>query len=57
VGLIEDLDAAARRWIKTQKAIRPDPSLAAHYRARLARYRRLLEQMNIWTDSQQGAAP
>jgi xylulokinase len=57
VGLIEDLDAAARRWIKTQPAVRPDPSLAAHYRSRLARYRRLLEQLNIWTDSQLEAAP
>jgi xylulokinase len=55
-GLIEDLDAAARHWIKTGKVVRPDRSLAAHYGARLARYRRLLEQMNAWSDRQMGAA-
>ncbi len=50
VGLIGDLDDAARQWIRTGGAVRPDPALAAHYRLRVDRYRRLLDAMLKWSD-------
>jgi xylulokinase len=56
-GLFDNLDAAARRWVKTANAVRPDPSLAAHNRARLAGYRRLLARMRGGTDPECGAKP
>ncbi len=43
VGLFRSLDSAAGDWIQTGRAVRPDRKQAAHYQARLVRYRRLLE--------------
>jgi len=57
VGLIGDLDDAARQWIRTDDAVRPEPALAAHYRARVDRYRRLLDLMQKWSDLEMGAVP
>jgi xylulokinase len=57
VGLIGDLDAAARQWIGTDDAVRPEPALAAHYRMRVDRYRRLLDAMQKWSDPAMGALP
>jgi xylulokinase len=57
VGLIGDLDAAARRWIRTENAIRSEPALAEHYRERVDRYRRLLDMMQKWSDPEIGALP
>lgn len=51
VGLFRDLDAAARRWIKTEHAVRPDRSRAPHYRVRLASYQRLLRLMGEWSEN------
>jgi xylulokinase len=56
-GLLDDLDAAAQRWIQTRHVVEPDRSRAAHYRRRLARYRRLLDLMDDWTDTAAGANP
>ena len=51
VGLFPDLDEAARRWITTRPGVAPDPTLAGHYAARLARYRRLLDLLQQWTET------
>lgn len=56
VGLFGDLNAAARRWIDTGHAVRPQKNLAAHYRRRLDRYQTLLEAMCQWADRESGAA-
>jgi xylulokinase len=57
VGLFRDLDATARRWIKTENAVRPNRSLAPHYRARLTGYRRLLDVMGQWSNPETGVHP
>jgi xylulokinase len=57
VGLIGDLDAAAQRWIGTDNSVQPEPALAAHYRVRVDRYRRLLDAMQKWSDPAMGALP
>ena len=57
VGLFRDLDATARRWIKTENAVRPNRSLAPHYRARLTGYRRLLDVMGQWSNPETGGHP
>jgi xylulokinase len=49
VGLVDDLDAAAQRWIQTEIAATPNPSLAAHYRRRTARYEGLLRCLDDWS--------
>jgi xylulokinase len=54
VGLIADLDAAARRWVGRGAALAPRPALAAHYCARLDRFRRLLDAMQPWCDQAEG---
>jgi xylulokinase len=48
VGLIKDLDATARKWIRTGAAYQPDPALAGYYQERLDRYGRLVEALNAW---------
>lgn len=53
-GLFRDLDAAARRWIKTEKAVKPDRASAPHYRTRLANYQRLLHLMGQWSNLETG---
>jgi xylulokinase len=57
VGLIGDLDDAARQWIRTDDAVRPEPAFAAHYRMRVDRYRRLLDAMQKWSDPAIGELP
>ncbi|MBM3861897.1 MAG: xylulose kinase [Verrucomicrobia bacterium] len=49
VGLFKDLDASARAWIKTGRVTLPQRKLAGHYARRLARYERLLEELNQWS--------
>lgn len=49
VGLFRSLDAAAKEWIQTGHVVRPDRKLAAHYAARLARYRTLIEVLHQWS--------
>ncbi len=51
IGLFRSLDAAASDWIRTGARVRPDRGLAAHYAARLACYRRLLELLDQWADA------
>lgn len=50
VGLFRSLDAAACEWINTGHVVRPDRKQAAHYQARLDRYRRLLEALQSWSE-------
>jgi len=57
VGLIADLDDAARKWIRTDDAVRPQPAFAAHYRMRVDRYRLLLDAMQNWSDPAMGGLP
>ena len=52
VGLVKDLDATARRWIRTGRAFRPDPRQAGGLQTRLERYERLLEILNAWSGAQ-----
>jgi xylulokinase len=49
VGLFESLDGAAKDWIATDTAVRPDRKLARHYAKRLDRYRRLLDLARRWS--------
>jgi len=56
VGLFEKLEAAAARWIRRGNAVRPARKLAAHYRSRLARYERLLQDLNQWSEAQEEIA-
>jgi xylulokinase len=51
VGLFQDLDAAAQRWVGRGSVTQPVRRETAHYAARLARYRRLLEHLNQWSES------
>jgi xylulokinase len=51
VGVLPDLDAAARRWIATGRARPPNRALAERCRARFERYERLLEILNQWTET------
>jgi xylulokinase len=54
VGLIGNLDATAQRWVGRGATVAPRPALAAHYCARLDRYRRLLDAMQPWCDRAEG---
>jgi xylulokinase len=56
-GLFDDLDAAARRWIKTENTLRPNRSHASHYRARLCGYRKLLDLMGQWSNPETRVHP
>lgn len=51
VGLVRDLDASARRWIGTGRAVAPDRSKRAYYQERLARYTRLLQALHAWSET------
>ena len=50
VGEVKDLDATAAEWVRTGAVTEPDPSRAALGRSRVARYTRLLETMNAWSE-------
>ena len=50
VGLFRSLGSAAGEWIQTGHVVRPDRKQAAHYEARLVRYRRLLEMLQEWSE-------
>ena len=52
VGLFKTLETAAAKWIHKGNVVRPARKLAAYYRARLARYRRLLELLGEWAGSE-----
>ncbi len=51
VGLFQDLDEAASAWIKPGKRVAPRRDVRAHYEARLARYKQLLEALNQWAST------
>lgn len=50
VGVVKDLAEAAARWVKTGTVTQPDPKRGKTARARLARYRELLEALNRWSE-------
>lgn len=49
-GLIADLDAAARKWIRKRITTRPNRRLADYYRKRLSRYEGIMEALYKWSD-------
>jgi xylulokinase len=51
VGLLPDLHAAARRWVRPAKTSRPNPKLAFYYQGRFERYRELLSLLNQWSQT------
>ena len=50
LGLFPDLDAAARRWVKTGQASKPRRLWRDHYAVRLRRYEALLDTLNSWSE-------
>lgn len=50
VGIVKDLAEGAARWVKTGAVTQPDPKRGKIARARLARYRDLLEALNRWSE-------
>jgi xylulokinase len=52
VGLFNTLAGAAARWIHKGAPVRPARKLAAHYQARLARYKGLLDCLAQWAESE-----
>lgn len=51
VGLFDDLDKTAAKWVRTGKSIPANPRMAQHYRQRLERYERLLAALQQWAES------
>jgi xylulokinase len=51
VGLFQDLDATAQKWVGRGIVTKPVRRQSAHYAARLQRYRGLLEHLNQWSES------
>ncbi|MFZ4397457.1 MAG: xylulokinase [Kiritimatiellia bacterium] len=51
VGLLEDLDQAASKWIETGSATSPNRRLARLYETRYRRYVDLLNKMNEWSET------
>jgi xylulokinase len=49
VGLIKDLDATARKWIRTGKIAQPNRRFARHYQQRLTAYAAVLKSLNDWS--------
>src|SRR5208282_4124004 len=49
VGVIKNLDTAARKWIRTSKTIPPNGRLARYYRQRMAAYETVLKLLNNWS--------
>jgi len=49
IGLIKDLDATARKWIRAGKAIQPNRRLGRYYQQRLAAYEAVLKSLNDWS--------
>jgi xylulokinase len=49
VGLVKDLDATARRWIRAGRAVKPDPRWRGHYETRRAAYESALNLLNTWS--------
>jgi xylulokinase len=52
VGLCQNLDDAASRWVRKGDIYRPNRQLEEHYQARLARYTRLLSALNQWAENE-----
>ena len=52
VGLFNRLETAAAQWIHKGDSVRPARKLAAHYQTRLDRYRRLLECLDQWAETE-----
>jgi xylulokinase len=50
VGLVKDLDQAAREWMAAGRVTRPNRKLARYYQQRLARYGALLASLNAWSE-------
>ena len=51
VGIVKDLAEGAARWVKTGTVTEPDRKRGQVARARLARYRSLLDALNAWGDA------
>ena len=49
-GLLDDLGAAAGRWIRTGTVTEPDPRRADMARRRIARYASLLAALEPWSE-------
>jgi xylulokinase len=49
IGLIEDLDMTARKWVEVGTIFPPDRRRIEHYESRLRRYQSLLETLNNWS--------
>lgn len=50
VGLVKNLDTAAREWITAGRVTKPNRRLAAYYQQRLSRYEALLSILNTWSE-------
>ena len=48
VGIFDDLQKAADRWIVREQTVEADPEMYGFYRERLERYGRLLSLLNEW---------
>jgi len=57
VGLLDGLPQAAGRWITLAELTRPRRALASLYAARLARYERILERLNVSIDGGTSSHP
>ena len=49
-GLLDDLGAAAGRWIRTGTVTEPDPRHAGMARGRIAKYASLLAALEPWSE-------
>jgi xylulokinase len=56
VGLFGTIESAAAKWVHKGNTVRPARKLAAHYRARLASYRKLLESLQEWAETEPGVS-
>ncbi len=54
VGVLEDIEAAAAKWIRTGAVTEPDPRRAPMCRRRTERYMSLLASMNRWAEEEKG---
>jgi xylulokinase len=47
-GVFASLPAAAAQWVRLGRRFLPNPEVAGHFRARLARYEKLLHALHDW---------
>jgi xylulokinase len=48
VGLFDNLQSTADRWVQTGNRFPPRSEWAAHFQQRVARYRTLIDRLNDW---------